>query len=333
MQRIYSLIQDKIVSPMVVILASLLGTYCLFHYRMGGLTHNHLLLAAAILFLFFAHRQTRQFLLLASPLILKDILYDALRYIPFDWMTPIHIGDLYRMEGSLFGMTCAGEPRLINECLALWAHPTLDVVCGFFYHLLNPFVFLIFVALWKIRGEEVTSRYAIGFLVMNLMAFATYILYPAAAPWYVEQHGFDQPIGPVVGQAAGLIHFDQIIGSNFSTRLYSQNPVVFGAVPSMHAGFTMFGSLYAFRIGKIFGSFIFFYAMTMWFSALYLQHHYLIDIVWGVGYALAAYGLVEFWLKDPVSQFFVRLSSLIRQQEASPLIEPSYSGVADEDKS
>jgi len=333
MQRVTELIQERFFTPIVSILISVLAAFCLFHYRMGALTWNHLFFSLVILVLFLAHRQSRQFLLLASPLILKDALYDSLRYVPFDWLTPIHIGDLYQLEQSLFGITCEGTPMLIHECLALKSHPFLDAVCGFSYHLLNPVVFLIFVILWRSRGEEMTGRYAVAFLVMNLMAFATYLLYPAAAPWYVTQYGFTQPVGPVMGHAAGLIQFDHLVGSDFSARLYSLNPVVFGAVPSMHAGFTMLGSLYAFRIGRPFGYCTAFYTLFMWYSALYLQHHYLIDIVWGVGYALITYALIEMWLKAPVSRVFQRLSLFLQDEETSPLPAAVYSTVNNDDES
>ena len=56
---------------------------------------------------------------------------------------------------------------------------------------------------------------AAAFLVMNIFADLTYVLYPAAAPWYVAKVGFVQPLGPIPGDPAGLIRFENSLVLEF----------------------------------------------------------------------------------------------------------------------
>ncbi|MBI2341055.1 MAG: inositol phosphorylceramide synthase [Deltaproteobacteria bacterium] len=291
------------------VLTALFFGYLWFHRFMGGITLNHFLFGSLILALYFGHRATRYFLVLASPLLLKEMLYDSLRYIPFDWLQPIHVKDLHDWDLSLFGIACGTGPAVqgIHECLLKFSHPFFDAVFGALYHTLMPVMFVILLVLWKLKNDETAARYAAAFLAMNLLAFLTYIFFPAAAPWYVAQYGFAPPLHPMAGNPAGLVHFDSLIGMDLSFRIYSMNPVVFGAVPSMHAGFTMLGALYAYKAGKPFGFFMAVYTLVMWVAALYLQHHYFIDLVWGMAYALAVFGLMEGWLLSRVNRGYRRL--------------------------
>jgi membrane-associated phospholipid phosphatase len=61
----------------------------------------------------------------------------------------------------------------------------------------------------------------------------------------------------------------------------------------MHAGFSTMAWLYAFQVNRKFAAILGVYVFSMAFSALYLQHHYFIDVVWGMFYAVAAWYCVE----------------------------------------
>lgn len=294
--------------------------YLLFHYLMGGLMTHHLLLVGALFFLYRVHEKSRLFFLVSIPLFLKDILYDSLRYVPFEWIKPIHVSEPYQWDTLFFGVVCGGTLKPLNECLLAYIDPFLDLLCGAVYHLIGPYVYLLLFLVWQLRSWDVAGRYATAFLVMNLFAFATYILYPAAAPWYVAEHGFAQPLSPVLGSEAGLVGFDRLIGNDVSARLYSSNPVVFGAIPSMHAGFTFLGWLYSFRVNRPLRWVTGIYALLNFFSALYLQHHYLIDLVLGILYAAATFAIVDVLLARRVEQFFSWLSRVL--SPARPSLVP-----------
>lgn len=267
--------------------------FVVFHYLMGGLTTHHLTFVGAVLGLYWIHEKSRLFLLAAIPVYLKDAIYDSLRYVPFDWLKPIHVSEPYQWDASLFGVVCGGQLRPVNECLLAYSDPLLDLICGVVYHAIGPYVYLLVFIFWQFKSWELAGRYSAAFLLMNLLAFATYLFYPAAAPWYVADHGFLQPPDPVIGSAAGLAGFDHLIGSDISARLYSANPVVFGAIPSMHVGSTLLGWLYSLRVNRPLSWVMGIFALLNAFSALYLQHHYLIDVVVGILFAGVAFFVID----------------------------------------
>jgi len=267
--------------------------YCLFKIWMHELHPIYPVFTGIILGLYFLNLSTRTYLILALPLIIHVILFDAFRYIPFHWLQPIHIVDLYDIDQLIFGIQQNGKVLLFHEYLLRYSSTFLNLFCGLIYHIHDPVVFVLVYLFWRLKNKELAERFAVAFLLMNLFAFATYFFYPTAAPWYVVQQGFVQPLGPILGNAAGLSHFENTLGSNVSTQLYSLSPIVFGAVPSMHAGFTMLGWIYSFYVGKKFATVVGFYTVSMWFAALYLQHHYMIDLVVGIIYAFVAWMLVE----------------------------------------
>lgn len=293
------------------LVVSVCALFCFFHYLAGGLHFIHFFYAAIYLALFFLHPATRVFCVIAIPFIVHNTVYDSFRYIPFDWLRPIHVGELYNLDKLLFSVTAGGKVVLFHEYLLRLSNQYLDLGLGLLYHTHNLCVVALLVILWRFKSIDLAQRFAAAFLLMNIFAFATYFFYPAAAPWYVAQHGMTAPLSPVFGNAAGLAHLDQMLGIHFSTKVYSLNPVVFGAVPSMHAGFTMLASLYAFHVNKKVGALFSAYALLIWFGALYLQHHYLVDVILGVVYAVAAYFLVEKFLVNAVRRVYQSLFALL----------------------
>lgn len=275
------------------VFVSIVILFCLFNYHTGELRPIHFMFSGTILALYFFHQQSRAFIVISIPFLIKEMIFDTLRYVPFSWLIPIHVSQPYYIDQFLFGVFINGKIWLPHELLLHFSHPFLDLFCGFLYHALVPIVFILLMVFWRFHSIDLAKRYGAAFLLMNLFAFATYVLYPAAAPWYISKYGFVQPIAAVLGDPAGLIKFDQLLGTHLSSAMYSSSPVVFGAIPSMHAGFTMLGWLYSFHLNKKVAGVIGLYTVSMWFSALYLQHHYLIDLVIGIFYAVIAYLLIE----------------------------------------
>lgn len=267
--------------------------FCFLNQGDVELKKERFLFSGAVLSLYFIHRQARIFVILALPMLLQAMIFDTFRYVPFSWYLPIHVSEPYHLDQMLFGVHLNSQVLLLNEYFLKFSHPILDFISGVLYHALDPITYILILVFWRLKSADLAQRYSSAFLLMNFFAFATYLFYPAAAPWYVAKYGFLQPLSPVFGDPAGLAKFDQLIGSGFSNQLYQSSPVVFGAIPSMHAGFTMLGLLYCFHLNKKVVLPIAVYTVCMWASALYLQHHYMIDVVIGIGYAIIAYFLIE----------------------------------------
>ncbi len=134
-----------------------------------------------------------------------------------------------------------------------------------------------------------------GFLLLNLAGFATWVLFPAAPPWYVEQYG----LGPVVldapSSAAGLLRLDDVLGLSLVHDYYAQSVNVFGAMPSVHVAVpTLIACVMAGMGWRWYLPALVFLGL-MAFGAVYFQHHYVIDVLAGLSYGLASYGVVIGW--------------------------------------
>ncbi len=293
---------------------NLLGALFIFSFVMGfvslklathGMSKIHLLFIGSIFICYFMHPLSRRLLLIALPIVLYALMYDFFQYIPFKALLPIHVLGPYQIDQNLFGISQGGHLYHFHQFLfRVFNHPILDVYCGFIYLLHVPVVLLLLISFWKFSSDELAAQFALAFLVMNIFAFATYYFYPSAAPWFVAKYGFWQPLSPVPGDAAGLVRFDEILGLNLFTSNYQISPVPFGAIPSMHAGFATLGFLYSFQLNRKLPWLLGLYCLSMCFSALYLQHHYGIDLLLGIFYALFSYLITENFLKVPFLKGF-----------------------------
>ena len=70
-------------------------------------------------------------------------------------------------------------------------------------------------------------------------------------------------------------------------------PNQFAAFPSLHSAFPWLIALYALKIGKAKTLPILVFPFGVWFSAVYLEEHYIVDVLGGVAYATLAFVLSE----------------------------------------
>ncbi len=236
------------------------------------------------------------------------LFFDFFRHIPFEWLLPIRVRELYLWDLQLFGLQVGGEIMLFHEwILQQFYHPIADFFCGVVYFLHIPMVLILTLLFWRYRSASLAQRFTTAFLLLNLMAFATYYFYPAAAPWFVEKYGFIQPLFPVPGDAAGLKRFDDLLGLSVFADGYHISPVTFGAVPSMHAGYATLGWIYSLYFNRKLALVMGFYVLAMWFSAMYLQHHYLLDAVIGSLYAVVAWLVADKVFQTPIQNLHSKL--------------------------
>jgi len=274
-----------------------------------GIYPIHLMFVAAFVGLYFLHPLTRRFLVIALPVAGYAIIYDFFRYVPFSWLQPIHVTGPYNFDLHWFGLMDHGQLLHLNQWVfQKFANPLFDFASGILYFLHVPMAVAMLFLLWRFRTSKVAERYAFAFFLMNVWAFITYLVFPAAAPWYVEKYGFLQPLAPVMGDAAGLKRFDALLGIHVFSQNYQISPVTFGAIPSMHIGVATLVCLYSFKLGKKWGVLFSLYLLGMVFSALYLNHHYFIDLLVGALYAVLAWLLCEHALKKPLVRLYQHLS-------------------------
>lgn len=306
--------------PLLIFL--FLAAFYLLERLTGPLQWVHWLFLGSVGGCYFFSLPTRTLVVIGIPVVAYATLYDFFQFIPFENLLPIHIESVYRWDEQLFGLSTTAGPLLFHEWVyQSLKHPLWDFVAGIFYLLHIPAVIALILYFWRRDSINLAQKFTLAFFVLNVFAFLTYYLLPAAAPWYVEKFGFVQPLGPIPGDPAGLIHFEKIVGLSFFSDNYSISPVVFGAIPSMHAGFATLGWLYSLQSKRWLTVFMTLYILGMYFSALYLQHHYLIDVVWGMAYALLAWFLMEKLFKKPAEKINQALRRIFIRDAYRPILK------------
>lgn len=279
--RLFPAVREVV--PVFVIIAVFLGLtgVCI------GLRTEHFLMSGLFLVLFFAGRTTRKLAVALLPFIIFGISYDWMRIYPNYQVNPIDVRGLYEAEKYLFGLSVGGTTLIPCEYFALHHGWVADLFAGIFYLCWVPVPILF--GLWLyIKGDRKTYlRFAMVFLLVNLIGFAGYYIHPAAPPWYVMNYGFE-PILNTPGNVAGLGRFDELLGCSVFSSIYGRNANVFAAVPSLHAAYMVVALTYAI-IARSKRWLIALFAVIMvgiWCTAVYSGHHYLIDVLLGIFCAL-----------------------------------------------
>ncbi|CAF4138818.1 unnamed protein product, partial [Rotaria magnacalcarata] len=280
-----------------IILASLL--YFIWFIFIAGISIVHILIYLALLISYILSERTRRFALAILIYLTYLLLYDALRLIPNYTVSTIHIEDIYLIEKKLFGIVKNGHMMTLNEYFQQNHIPLLDVFTGLCYLNWIPIPLIYSLYLYRYKSKRDYMDFAFTFLLTNLLGFVVYYIIPAAPPWYVELYGFEFNLN-VPGNAAGFIHFDQITGLKVFSSMYSKNANVFAAIPSLHAAYPLITVLYGSLSKKLWLHIGFvFFTFSVWFSAVYSRHHYVLDVIAGGMCALTAFILYRLLCRIP----------------------------------
>jgi len=257
---------------------------------LGGLRADHVFIGL-LGFLDLYNEKTRAFLAHFFPFILTGAIYDSMRYYYWPGIAGrVHVAEPHRLELSWFGL----HGLTPNEWLDAHRSPVLDLACGFAYLVyVGEYLAIAFLLFFR-RRFDVLRTFALSFLVVNLLGFATYFVYPAAPPWYVTAFGDGPARMDVHSVAAAASRFDLLLGTHFFDEMYGRGVDVYGAYPSLHVAYPLLAAWAAFRVPELrwvrVPAVCFFLLMCL--SAVYLQHHYVIDVLLGVAYAAATAAIV-----------------------------------------
>jgi membrane-associated phospholipid phosphatase len=215
----------------------------------------------------------------------------------------VHVIEPYQWEAKVFGWVTPKDvpPLWFAEWRTAhaghWYKGALDLLSANMYtlHFGAPLVFMWI--LWHTVDDRRTFyRFIYTLTVLNLSGLATFMLYPAAPPWYVEQHGMIQPseLGLVSGAAGGLVAVDEMMHVHFFATLWDHfSPNLFAAMPSLHGAYPLAIALFTCtRFGRR-AYWIIAYPVLTWFAAVYLAQHYIVDLVAGAMYLGCAYLLTH----------------------------------------
>jgi len=226
----------------------------------------------------------RVFVVDIAPFILLLFTYDTLRNFADNFaLSDIHVIGLIHLDRTLFGGTLPSywiQQHLWNKPYT----PLLDMITNTLYlaHFLTPLV--VSALLWRRRRSEYWA-FAFGLLALSYAAFVTFVLFPAAPPWWATRHGF------LFGTPITLDHFV------VSERVVSAGPNPVAAMPSLHTAYPTYIALVCLSVWgrKVWP--IIFLPIAVAFSTFYLGHHWVTDAVGGATYALASFSTVFLWLR------------------------------------
>jgi len=248
-------------------------------------------------------RRIRLFLIDWLPFIVFVMLYQMMRSFAPRLYSRVHVTEPYEWELTTFGwMANGGIPAFgLRAWQAAHAGETLtnatDVILGIAYSafFVIPIV-LMAIFWWRLKDRRLFWRFSCTLSLVSYMALATFVLYPAAPPWYYQKFGAIQPTETAYGQAAagGLVHLDAMLNRGlFATVWGSFNPNYFAAVPSLHAAWPVAVAMFTLMaFGRKAWPIVLYPALVI-VGGVYFNHHYIIDYVIAWAYLLVAFVVIE----------------------------------------
>lgn len=207
------------------------------------------------------------------PFFLVDFIYENLHSLSAKISSFDLAPWLYQMDLKLFGF----EPTVAVQAITA---PWLTDLMAILYapYLIYPMVLMAILSLGHRRLEF--QQVSLAVILTFLLGFLCYVVFPALPPRFYIPEMFTHPV--------------HLSGSYIHDRLqnvWDELSAVKGAAfPSLHVALSSIALYYAFQFRKISRWYrILFYVYLplvpgLWFSTIYLRHHWVLDIVaaWGI---------------------------------------------------
>jgi hypothetical protein len=212
------------------------------------------------------------------PLVAVLLVYDMSRGLADGLGRPVHVADVAAADRWL------GEGMLPTVWLQqhvdsrMWEVVATLVYCSHF--VVTPVVLAV---MWA-RNRDQWKRYVLMVLALSLAGLVTYVLYPAAPPWFAAKEG-------VIEHVARLSNAGwEVLGLPKAGALLEQSQAqvnLVAAVPSLHTGFAVLTCLVllpaARRAWQRTGLVL--YAALMPVVLVWSGEHYVVDTLLGGLYA------------------------------------------------
>jgi hypothetical protein len=215
---------------------------------------------------------------------------------------PVRVEEIYNIELSWFGRFFDGQIPTVwlqqhlydPNHVAWWEAIVALTYCS---HFVVPWAI---VGTLYVRDRHQWANFARRIITISFAALITYVLVPAAPPWYASQAGLCDPIVRIATRGW------EILGIPVAGQIVSLGQGVvnqFAAIPSLHAGTAFTISLFFWpRVGPYMRAFFVMYCATMVFTLAYGGEHYFFDAILGALYAFAVEFGCRMWeRKNPPS--------------------------------
>lgn len=270
--------------------------YLLLSRMLLGFKTEQVILVLIFNALYYASFSTRKFITGFSIYIIFWILFDSMKAFPNYLYNTVHIESLYNAEKHLFGIHFQNRIITPNEYWHQHTNTFFDVISGIFYLCWVPVPIIFAIYLFLSNRRRQFLHFSLTFLLVNIIGFVIYYIYPAAPPWYVQHYGFHF-VAHTPGNTAGLQRFDDFFHAGIFNALYAKSSNVFAAMPSLHSAYPVITLYYGLknRLGPI--NILFAVIMFgIWFAAIYSGHHYVLDVLAGIVCAVASIFIFQRWV-------------------------------------
>jgi membrane-associated phospholipid phosphatase len=218
------------------------------------------------------------------------VVYDVSRGLATWVGLSLHEADIADADTWVFGTV--PTVWLQNHFLTPGSPHWYDAVATLVYtshFLATPIVAAV---LW-LRDRAVWLAFIRRVIALSLAGLATYVLFPAAPPWYAARDGVIAPVIRASARGWLWLHVNHA-GNLLSEGQLASNPVA--AMPSLHTAFASTIALFvAARVRSRLRLLVVLYPVAMGLALVYLGEHYVVDVVAGVVYALAVHLVVSGW--------------------------------------
>ncbi|NED98131.1 phosphatase PAP2 family protein [Phytoactinopolyspora alkaliphila] len=238
------------------------------------------------------------------PLLAALVLYDHTRGIADTLGMTVRVGELVDAERTLFGgnvPTVWLQDRLYDATQVQWWEVGVAIV--YFTHFVLPWAI---AAIFYFVSRPMWVRYIRRVLLLTYAGLLTYILIPAAPPWFAAREGM------IDGEVARIstrgwwelgLSFAEVWLKDAQAE---SNPVA--ALPSLHAAFSLLvvvalwplaarlrGNKLASATGVLVRAILILFPLAMAFTLAYGGEHYVVDIVAGWMYVVLVCAVARWW--------------------------------------
>ena len=249
-----------------------------------------------------------------TPIVALLLAYELMRGLADDAGFPLQMVSLIEAERALtLGALPTQELQDAIRPLAGFDWVALLSTAVYMFHFLIPIASGVLI--WKWRRDQFHDFMA-ALIVLSMAAFTTYLLMPAAPPWYAAREGLlDGPDGlPVIAYLkpetfADLGAWMGLDGSRvYENIFYAAGPNDVAAWPSLHVAYPFLAFLVLRRAFGRRAWIVAGYAAVVAFSVIYTGDHWLHDCIAGAAYAYVAYYIVVHtppWVREWFDRVFL----------------------------
>jgi membrane-associated phospholipid phosphatase len=220
------------------------------------------------------------------------LIYDRTRGLADGLGIPLHEADIVDAEKWLFGgvePTVWLQQHMYSPTHVYW----YDALCTLVYtthFLATP---ILAAVLW-LRDRRLWMRYISRVIVLSVAGLITYVLFPEAPPWLAARDGLTPAVERLSARGWIWLHAGHVNDLLARAQNDGANPVA--AMPSLHVAFAALVAIFvATRMRSKWRRLLYLYPAAMGFVLVYCGEHYVLDLLAGIAYAVAAHLVLNRW--------------------------------------